>query len=97
MADKFTSLADMIVPEVFANYVMNLSTKTNRLIQSGILTNDPSLGGQLLAPGDLGLILKISLLKVLALVSNLLSSSVKQRHSVTLIFLHLYLAHQYNK
>lgn len=52
MADKFTSLADMIVPEVFANYVMNLSTKTNRLIQSGILTNDPSLGGQLLAPGD---------------------------------------------
>lgn len=48
-----TTLANTIIPEVFANYVTNLSTKTNRLITSGILTPDPSLGGQLLAPGDM--------------------------------------------
>lgn len=52
MADTFTQLKDMIVPEVFANYVLDKSLKTNRLVQSGILTNDPSLGAQLLAPGD---------------------------------------------
>lgn len=52
MADTFTSLVDTIVPEVFANYVTNLSTKTNRLLTSGILTNDDLLGGQLLQAGD---------------------------------------------
>ena len=52
MADNQFHLANAIIPEVFANYVLNQSMKTNRLVQSGILTNDPSLGGQLLAPGD---------------------------------------------
>ena len=52
MADNQFKLANAIIPEVFANYVLNQSMKTNRLVQSGILTNDPSLGSQLLAPGD---------------------------------------------
>ena len=52
MTDTRFHLADAIIPEVFANYVLNQSMKTNRLVQSGILTNDPSLGGQLLSPGD---------------------------------------------
>lgn len=52
MADSRFHLADAIIPEVFANYVLNQSMKTNRLVKSGILTNDPALGGQLLAPGD---------------------------------------------
>ena len=50
--DVYTQLQNMIVPEVFSNYVLNKSLKTNRLVQSGILTNDPSLGSQLLAPGN---------------------------------------------
>ena len=50
--DVYTQLKNMIVPEVFSNYVLNKSLKTNRLVQSGILTNDPSLGSQLLAPGN---------------------------------------------
>ena len=33
MADTFTQLKDMIVPEVFANYVLDKSLKTNRLVQ----------------------------------------------------------------
>ena len=45
MTDTRFHLADAIIPEVFANYVLNQSMKTNRLVQSGILTNDPSLGG----------------------------------------------------
>lgn len=52
MADNYATLKDTIIPAVFANYVSNLSTKTNRLINSGILTPDPSLGSQLMAPGD---------------------------------------------
>lgn len=52
MADNQFKLANAIIPEVFANYVLNQSMKTNRLVQSGILNNDPSLGSQLLAPGN---------------------------------------------
>lgn len=52
MTDTRFHLADAIIPEVFANYVLNQSMKTNRLVKSGILTSDPSLGSQLLAPGD---------------------------------------------
>lgn len=46
-----TNLANMIVPEVFGNYVANLSLKTNRFVQSGILTPDPTLGARLTEPG----------------------------------------------
>lgn len=50
---QFT-LADTFVPEIFSNYVLNESTKTNRLIQSGIITPSSSdeLNIQLLQPGD---------------------------------------------
>ena len=46
-----TNLSNMIVPEVFGNYVANLSLKTNRFVQSGILTPDPTLGARLTQPG----------------------------------------------
>ncbi len=46
-----TNLSNMIVPEVFGNYVANLSLKTNRFVQSGILTPDPILGARLTQPG----------------------------------------------
>lgn len=52
MADNQFKLANAIIPEVFANYVLNQSMKTNRFVNSGILKNDPTLGSQLLAPGD---------------------------------------------
>lgn len=41
----------MIVPEVFGNYVQNQIIKTNRFVQSGILTPDPMLGSRLTQPG----------------------------------------------
>ena len=46
-----THLSDMIVPEVFGNYVLNTALKTNRFVQSGILTPDPDLGPHLLEAG----------------------------------------------
>lgn len=46
-----THLSNMIVPEVFSNYVANLSLKTNRFVQSGILSPDPILGNRLTQPG----------------------------------------------
>lgn len=46
-----THLSDMIVPEVFGNYVLNTALKTNRFVQSGILTPDPDLGPRLLEAG----------------------------------------------
>lgn len=47
-------LSDAIIPSVFGPYVQNLSTKTNRFIQSGITTpnTDDQVNTQLLAPGD---------------------------------------------
>lgn len=42
-----THLSDMIIPEVFGNYVLNTALKTNRFVQSGILTPDPDLGPRL--------------------------------------------------
>ena len=42
-----THLSDMIIPEVFGNYVLNTALKTNRLVLSGILTPDPELGPRL--------------------------------------------------
>lgn len=46
-----THLSDMIIPEVFGNYVLNTALKTNRFVQSGILTPDPNLGPRLLEAG----------------------------------------------
>lgn len=46
-----THLSDLIVPEVFGNYVVNQIIKTNRFVQSGILTPDPDLGPHLLEAG----------------------------------------------
>ena len=46
-----THLSDVIVPEVFGNYVLNTALKTNRFVQSGILTPDPDLGPRLLDAG----------------------------------------------
>lgn len=47
-----TQLEDMIVPEVFGNYVTNQILKTNRFVQSGILTPDTTLGPQLQQAGS---------------------------------------------
>ena len=44
MADMFTKLSDVIVPEVFNPYFRELSTNTNELIQSGIVAPLPELG-----------------------------------------------------
>lgn len=46
-----THLSDMIIPEVFGNYVVNKIIKTNRFVQSGILTPDDQLGSRLLEAG----------------------------------------------
>ena len=46
-----THLSDMIIPEVFGNYVLNTALKINRFVQSGILTPDPDLGPHLLEAG----------------------------------------------
>ena len=45
------SLKDAIVPEIFAPYVQNLSTKTNRFITSGITTTNFDISAQLTQPG----------------------------------------------
>ena len=41
MADVYTKISDVIVPEVFAPYVINRSMELSALWQSGILTTDP--------------------------------------------------------
>lgn len=46
-----THLSDLIIPEVFGKYVVNQIIKTNRFVQSGILTPDPDLGPHLLEAG----------------------------------------------
>jgi len=52
MADTQFNLSEAIIPTLFGNNVINASTKTNRFIASGIVTPDPSLGAQLLQPGE---------------------------------------------
>ncbi|WP_270338743.1 hypothetical protein [Leuconostoc citreum] len=47
-----TNLANTIIPVVFDKYVLNTIMKTNRFIQSGIMTPDNTLGDQLLQPGN---------------------------------------------
>lgn len=48
-------LSDAVIPEVWGPYLANLSTKTNRFIQSGITTPNTSdeLNAQLLGPGNI--------------------------------------------
>lgn len=46
-----THLSDLIIPEVFSAYTTNQILKTNRFVQSGILTPDTTLGPQLLEAG----------------------------------------------
>jgi len=41
MADVYTKISDVIVPEVFAPYVINRSMELSALWQSGIVTADP--------------------------------------------------------
>lgn len=49
MAD--TQVSNMFVPEVFNTYVLNQMDKTNRLVQSGILTQNDFIGSRLREPG----------------------------------------------
>ncbi|MDV9115403.1 replication protein [Lactiplantibacillus plantarum] len=48
----YTNLSDMIVPAVLGRYVTNNIIKTNRFVQSGILTPDTALGPQLTQAGS---------------------------------------------
>lgn len=51
---EFTGATDkskLIEPVVFADYIIEKSTATNRLLTSGILTNDPLIQAQLLQGG----------------------------------------------
>lgn len=52
MADDYFTLSKAIIPEVFTDYVLETSTKTNRFIQSGITTSNFDIGNQLLQPGN---------------------------------------------
>lgn len=46
-----TTKANLIEPVVFADYIIEKSTATNRLLTSGILANDPFIQAQLLQGG----------------------------------------------
>lgn len=46
-----TTKANLIEPTVFADYIIEKSTATNRLLTSGILANDPLIQAQLLQGG----------------------------------------------
>lgn len=46
-----TTFSNLIEPRVFAQYVQEMSTKTSRFVQAGILANDPVLGNRLLDGG----------------------------------------------
>jgi len=52
MAGGVTKLADVIVPEIFTPYVQQITETKSRIISSGVMVNDPSLGA-LLAGGGL--------------------------------------------
>lgn len=43
MADQVTKLADVIVPELFTQYVLEQTTEKNELIASGAIENNPQL------------------------------------------------------
>ena len=46
-----TNFSNLIEPTVFLDWIYRQNTKTNRFVQSGVLKNDPVLGGRLLQPG----------------------------------------------
>jgi hypothetical protein len=46
-----TAKSNLIEPTVFLDYIIEQTTKTNRLLTSGILTSDAFIGSQLLAGG----------------------------------------------
>lgn len=48
-----TFLGQLVVPEIWAQYINNDSTKTNRLLTSGAVTNDDVMGSHLTEPGRL--------------------------------------------
>ncbi|WP_125575951.1 phage capsid protein [Levilactobacillus angrenensis] len=48
---KITSLADLIEPQVFLDYVQEQVSNTNAFIKSGVLGADPVWGSRLLQPG----------------------------------------------
>ena len=53
MADNYTLLSQLVEhPALFGTYVLNQELKTNRFVQSGILTPDQQLGSQLSQPGS---------------------------------------------
>ena len=46
-----TNFSNLIEPKVFLDWIYRQNTQTNRFVQSGVLKNDPVLGGRLLQPG----------------------------------------------
>lgn len=48
-----TFLGQLVVPEIWAKYINNDSTKTNRLLTSGAITNDDVMGSHLAEAGRL--------------------------------------------
>lgn len=46
-----TNFSNLIEPKVFLDWVYRQNTQTNRFVASGVLKNDPILGGRLLQPG----------------------------------------------
>lgn len=46
-----TNFSNLIEPTVFLDWIYRQNTQTNRFVQSGVLKNDPVLGGRLLQPG----------------------------------------------
>ena len=51
--DGATFLGQLVVPELWAQYINNDSTQTNRLLTSGIITSDDEMGVHLQDPGQL--------------------------------------------
>ena len=52
MASGITKIVDVVVPEIFTPYVQQLTEEKARLVQSGVVTRDPSIDA-LLAGGGL--------------------------------------------
>jgi len=52
MAADSTNLTDVIIPEVFAGYIMEEDLRTNRLVNSGAVVSDPAIAGFLAGGGQ---------------------------------------------
>ncbi|GEO64005.1 capsid protein [Companilactobacillus nantensis] len=48
-----TFLGQLVIPEIWAQYINNDSTQTNRLLTSGIVTSDDEMGAHLQDPGQI--------------------------------------------